>query len=420
MSFRLSDYGETRTINLQMNIGEVSEYNADYTMDFTNTAGTTSYLVKDKSEHPNEFLTFNFKSGVSNLILRLGGVYFNDIKMDETGQYQVVHSFDNSEDATQEQQLWRSDNYGKTWNSGVTDYDFTAISVNGDGTKMLGAARNFGVVESVDYGETWSFKSSNLYSQDISMNKTTGQYVLLGASNDFLKLSKDGGTTWTDKLTTHFWNAVDMSETGQYQLAGAASDDIYVSNDYGETFTALGIIDRWETCSVSATGQYMIAAVGTDITGSLYVSSDYGVSFTLKTVKGYWLDTAMSADGRIMYATAHGHYSEGDYIYTSDDFGETFTAGTELKSWKGIDCSTNGKQIALIVNDILYRGNLYSAYNTQIYLEVGWYSYILKDTDEKTLKNGQCYVYNSENAGNSADNTAIHTEIKEKYVYNRA
>jgi hypothetical protein len=147
-----------------------------------------------------------------------------------------------------------SSTYGATWTSGQTG-EWSALSVNNDGTKMLGFETGVGVNESLDYGLTWNtILSTTTLIRSMAMNKNGGDYVLFGSSNADLALSIDGGHTFNDVLNvTGFWDATAISPTGQYMMAGKSSADLYISNDYGTTFTSTGLIGRWSSCSISAT-----------------------------------------------------------------------------------------------------------------------------------------------------------------------
>jgi len=184
---------------------------------------------------------------------------------------------------------------------------------------------------SKDYGFTWEqkpeFESYSLLSVAISND---GKYILVGGTNTSLFYSNDGGASFIQKFTSSYWFEIKMSKSGQYQTAIGPMNEIYISNNYGETFTihntsgTPGLNNAY--LAMSYDGKYQSITLNQDIQG-IYRSNDYGqtwnvIDLSSITTPGEALDgIAMSGNGKIQMAV---EINSGN-VYKSTDYGVTWT-----------------------------------------------------------------------------------------------
>jgi photosystem II stability/assembly factor-like uncharacterized protein len=203
--------------------------------------------------------------------------------------------------------------------------------------------------------------------------------ILLILSNiDTFNIS-NFGRNWTDVTTAVLgqkkWLAVSISATGQYQCAVNTDGDIYISNRYGNIGTwewnyNIGQIDKLNpygnpaisNCvAISATGQYITASNGSTI----YVSSNFGKA-------GSWSSRqAMEPNQIYVSISLNGQYhqviSNGDTIYSSTDYGITWTHISDIENgiynsiqsfqYSGISVSYNGKYQTIACEKIYISSN---------------------------------------------------------------
>ncbi len=104
---------------------------------------------------------------------------------------------------------------------------------------------------------------------------------------------------------------------------------VYLSKDGGATWaqilSTLGD-QNWRCCAVSGDGKYIIVAsqFTLPLSGRVYMSSDSGTTFAeirpIGNIDKWWSSVALSADGQVQLIG-----SLNDYIYVSLDYGITWT-----------------------------------------------------------------------------------------------
>ncbi|MCP4217633.1 MAG: hypothetical protein GY765_23525 [bacterium] len=157
--------------------------------------------------------------------------------------------------------LWKSEDGGTTWNTntdnlpnlGVSDIAIhptnPQIMYIACGDRERGSTLSFGIMKSIDGGNTWNLTGLN--------PEVTEQYkicklimlpgtpdTLLAASNKGIYKTINGGETWTRKTTGDF---VDMTISpapiqgngNSTWFATKAADGVFRSSDSGETWTRL-------------------------------------------------------------------------------------------------------------------------------------------------------------------------------------
>ena len=112
----------------------------------------------------------------------------------------------------------------------------------------------------------------------------------------------------------------------------------------------------WRSIYISSTGQYQSACVEG---GFIYTSSDYGVSWTQKESSRSWSSISVSSTGQYQRAVV-GNGVLGN-IYISSDYGVTWMASPVGfgVNWNSISVSTTGQYQSACV----YNGNIFTSSN---------------------------------------------------------
>ena len=293
------------------------------------------------------------------------------VSLSSTGQYQTVA--DNTPGL-----LWTSSDYGVTWTSRATSSYWRAVSLSSTGQYQTAVVSNGGNIwTSSDYGVTWTDRGNTaLYWRSVSIS-SSGQYQTAVIDNGNIWTSSDYGVSWTSRASALRWWSVSLSSTGQYQTAStwnaATANLIYTSSDYGVTWTGRASALDWRNVSVSSSGQYQTAVVNS---GSIYFSRDYGITWS--TTASYevlaptvtkaitasstrnWYRISLSSTGQYHTAVVYS----GGYIYTSSDYGVTFTERTAAgaRMWFSVSLSSTGQyQTAVVANGNIYTSSDYGA-----------------------------------------------------------
>ena len=108
------------------------------------------------------------------------------------------------------------------------------------------------------------------------------------------------------------------------------------ANVLTERYSPVASAGSWAV-SLSSTGQYQSAVVNG---GNIWTSSDYGVSWTSRATVLTWYSISLSSTGQYQSAVVYG-----GNIWTSSDYGVTWTARTAPGSpgWRSISLSSTGQ-----------------------------------------------------------------------------
>jgi len=187
--------------------------------------------------------------------------------------------------------------------------------------------------------------------------------------------SSDSGAKWADLSIVpdsaiagdKYWISIAMSGNGEKLAAVVFSGHIYTSSNSGETWSdrsgtgsAIAGNKIWYSIAMSDDGQKLAAVVNG---GHIYTSTDLGANWTDRSTAGsgiagdkYWQSIAMSDDGKYLAAVVGGSSGDGRHIYTSDNYGVTWTdrstAGSGIagdKNWQSIAISDDGQELAAVV-----------------------------------------------------------------------
>ena len=168
--------------------------------------------------------------------------------------------------------------YGQTWEdrsrAPYSPFDTTRpfffastnITINTDGSKMLLISDDHlyisenlfystvRVSDNIPYitdlpSTNWTSISTSLQSEYTILTCETGAYL----SDDFL--------VTINQIPDISGNATCscISASGQYQVIGVSNDYLYISEDYGHTWNTRGTIEKWAGVSMSSFGQYITA-----------------------------------------------------------------------------------------------------------------------------------------------------------------
>jgi len=105
----------------------------------------------------------------------------------------------------------------------------------------------------------------------------------------------------------------------------------------------------WACVASSADGSKRVAA---EFGGRIYTSTDFGVSWTPRDGSRNWISVASSSDGTKLVAVV-----SGGQIYTSTDSGVSWTARDSNRNWNSVASSSDGSKLVAAVSG----GQLYTS-----------------------------------------------------------
>jgi photosystem II stability/assembly factor-like uncharacterized protein len=180
---------------------------------------------------------------------------WDQASMSSSGQYVAAHNSIS--------QVFRSDDYGHTFEQLFAAPLLYAVTIDGSGAHWVGG-HSSSIYHSKDYGNTWIRSPFTVaIPWGLFCVSKSGQFVVAApATTANLFYSSDYGHTWmyTD-TSSHIWNALAMSESGQYVIAAYYGGNIYASSDYGHTWklSAGSPVETWRSVSINGDGNRMIA-----------------------------------------------------------------------------------------------------------------------------------------------------------------
>ena len=273
----------------------------------------------------------------------LGGSY-TSVASSADGRNLLVGSTFGGEGSAQASPLFRSNNYGLTWQNvtenadpGIRNY-WVSVDVSNDGQTMIAASDR-------------SVASTEVYGNDPGK----------------LFISHDSGATWENISpdTTEDWVSVAISGDAS-KIVAVANDDtqnVYVSDNSGDTWQSSPINEdlwHWESISISDDGdKVLIGGENNSNAGALVeISADGGDTWSNispnPTDYSFILRTAMSASGDKIVIANQGYNTDYyDAIHESNDDGANWNDITpvdaEINAWSAIALS--GDSSKLVVSD---------------------------------------------------------------------
>jgi Phage Tail Collar Domain len=187
--------------------------------------------------------------------------------------------------------------------------------------------------------------------------------------------------------------------------------------EIGNTWTQVAYSKAWRGLSLSASGQYQTAgATNTLAIEYLYTSSDYGNTWTQKTtdasgnsLQQEWTGVSLSASGQYQTAVAgdvtHLGNTKG-YIYISSDYGNTWykiNPTGQTMPWVAISISASGQyQTAGASYDYIYTSSDYGNTWTQRFAVQKLYGIAVSGSGQYQVACSYGdYIYVSSNYGNT-------------------
>ncbi len=273
----------------------------------------------------------------------LGGSY-TSVASSADGRNLLIGSTYGGEGSAQASPLFRSNNYGLTWQNvtenadpGIRNY-WVSVDVSNDGQTMIAAS------------------DRSVVSSEVTGNDPGNLFI-----------SHDSGDTWENISpdTTEDWVSVAISGDAS-KIVAVANDDtqnVYVSDNSGDTWQSSPInedLSHWESISISDDGNKVLIG-GENIntaTALVEISTDSGDTWSNITPNptdySFNLRTAMSASGdKIVIANLGYNTDFYDAVHESNDDGANWNDITpvdaSINTWSAIALS--GDSSKLVVSD---------------------------------------------------------------------
>lgn len=275
-----------------------SEYNTSCVDGFS-SLGPGPYYVTFSSQILNTSITVTIESGDGSCpgpipIPPISTLPFSTVAVSRgTGQYMLAGNANLTNGYT-EGLLFRSTNYGATWQPASAFGYWYKVAISDNGQYMLALEYYGRAYKSSDYGANWT------------------------AINNFpFPTTQPCPSTPFPALQTLNFRGAALSGDGQYQVISTAAttygicsgytymyNTIFVSNDYGATWIARkndqGLV--YNAVAISASGQTVLAATGTIFIGqgNILRSNNYGVNWSDASNSldsGNLVDVAITEDG---------------------------------------------------------------------------------------------------------------------------
>ena len=157
------------------------------------------------------------------------------------------------------------------------------------------------------------------------------------------------------------WCSVATSSSGEYigavnsgpNLGGPGT--VYITSNYGSTWSMVTSVpsDSWTSVTLSSTGKYVAIVGGGSILNSglsssyIYTSSDYGATWTQTGLSTSWISIASSSSGAMIFATS----TVGCYL--SSNFGQTWSLSSQMVTYY-IASSASGQYLLSSNDNVLY------------------------------------------------------------------
>ena len=293
--------------------------NLNYIGNFTSIAASTDghYIIFGRfGDRNGSFFVSNTYGELfvlRNDIIGLGDTVAG-VAISDSGIYQLATRQKSSSGGSLTMKIFKSSDYGLTWSTaydsaGVEYYVFGA-AMSGNGTYSSVVACNFLGVYYTSY------------------------YVFVSSGGAFTQIFLCYGLPYNSASGV----SIGMSKSGQYQLAAPVSPTnglagtplniFFLSINYGSTWSTINTpsipyqISRFTGCTVSAGGDYMsVSAIVMGIGSYIFTSSDFGVTWTTAL-------TYTTGSGSIAYINSD---RSGQFQYAffdnglkySDSYGQT-------------------------------------------------------------------------------------------------
>ena len=252
---------------------------------------------------------------------------------------------------------------GADIDGGGGDQAGTSVSLSADGSVVavgspyydISGATNTGQIRVFSWtGSIWSPRGDPLIGESAS-----------DRSGWSTSMSADGTTVAIGAPYNNGANGIGSGQVRVYKWSGTAWGAVGTVDIDGEAgaltpprvVTATGTSGNrsWYSVAMSATGQYQSAVVGD---GNIWTSSNYGVTWTARETRRNWTGISLSSSGQ--YQTAA---NMNGFLYISHDFGINWFPKDAARDRQGDRCislsSTGQYQTATVVDGQLWISNDY-------------------------------------------------------------
>ena len=274
---------------------------------------------------------------------------FNDANYDlsisggNTVNLSAINTTFNANSSKYESNYTTSKTNSANWSSVYTTVNTNSATYILDGGNTKGASIVVGSNDSFNLNiETNNTNRISILSS--GETKFLTKYNLLSTAVPSVEFSS-GIIVGTDVASLSSYNTPRGYNIGQFSTNGLLIGQNDIGNYIGRTnvkenlFSLPNIennfvtklntsIGNFQDLSISSDGRYITICNyrNSNLNGVLYTSNNFGSSFTARTINGDvtkgWLCTAMSIDGRIQVASSFSSVETG--IFVSEDYGETW------------------------------------------------------------------------------------------------
>jgi hypothetical protein len=268
------------------------------------------YYANGSSNGGSAVISYNYGETFASLNGVIGsGDSVNGVAMSDAGQYMVMTRQKGSVGGAVTMVIFKSSDYGLSW---TNTYNTAGVEYYVSGAAMSGNGTYFSVLGYNNIGASTSY-----YVFHSSGGAVTQTLLNLGATDNS---SPAGG-------------CIDMSNSGQYQLASPPYprnpslvflNIFFLSTNYGVTWATIAApstlytITKFTGCTVSATGDYMSVSCTSSAGGYIFTSSDFGSTWST-VVFGSPGPAIVTSDksGQFQYASFSGN------LISSESYGQT-------------------------------------------------------------------------------------------------
>jgi uncharacterized delta-60 repeat protein len=244
---------------------------------------------------------------------------------------------------------------------------WNAVASSADGLKLVVAGDWPGaLLTSTNAGATWRISNppGNVGWTSVS-SSADGRTLIAAATGNSAQpygiyLSTNSGAVWT-RLTVARTadappSAVASSADGSWLLAAESLPEgrMYASSDAGKSWSVLtnAPAQSWTGIACSTDGTKLLAsAYSGGVGGGIFISKDSGKSWVSAGLPNFnYPRVSMAADGSTMVVAADSVEPRGgppafSPIYTSSDFGISWTEHLPTNRWHAVACSADGSRI---------------------------------------------------------------------------
>lgn len=245
--------------------------------------------------------------------------------------------------------VYLSTNSGATWMAANMPYtNYSEVASSAEGRKLIAINMTGSFFVSTNYGESWT------EGRMPEGSAWTGYSLAMSADGNIWAtgnvIRNDLKQEWTVHTNLALINVVCSADGSK--LIGRDADHLFTSTDSGVTWTKVDGAPFLGYLGCSADGNKLVGAYG-----FVYTSPDFGATWTQTTASNcWWQSVASSADGTKLTIMRVGS-GDNEPIYTSADSGITWIPnttpgkpwGVSGASWRPIASSADGNKLVAAV-----------------------------------------------------------------------